>query len=50
MFRCFDVKMVFCFAIINSFAAIKLKTINDARAEFFGEHILKMKMVGNFTR
>ena len=44
------VKMAFCFAIINSMAAITLKTINDARAEFFGKHILKMKMVDNFRR
>ena len=50
MFRCSDVKMAFCFAIINSVAAITLKTINDARAEFFGKHILKMKMVDNFRR
>ena len=50
MFRCSDVKMAFCFAIINSVAAITLKTINDARAKFFGKHILKMKMVDNFRR
>ena len=37
MFRCSDVKMAFCFAIINSVAAIPLKTINDARVEFFWE-------------
>ena len=37
-----------CFAIINSVAAITLKTINDVTAEFFGKHILKMKMVDNF--
>ena len=48
MFSCSDVKMVFCFAIINSFAAITLKTINDARAEFFRKHIFKAKMVDNF--
>ena len=46
----FDVKMAICFAIINSVAAIALKTINDARAEFFWKHILKIKMVGNFRR
>ena len=45
MFSCSDVKMAFCLAIINSVAAITLKTMNDARAEFFGKHILKMKMV-----
>ena len=50
MFSCPDVKMAFCFAIINSVAAITLKTINDARAEFFGKHIIKMKMFGNFKR
>ena len=50
MFSCSDVKMAFCCAIINSIAAITLKTINDARAEFFGKHILKMKMVDNFRR
>ena len=48
MFSCSDVKMVFCFAIINSFATITLKTINDARAEFFRKHIFKVKMVDNF--
>ena len=35
IFSCFDLKMAFCFAVINSVAAITLKTINDARAEFF---------------
>ena len=42
--------MTFCFVIINSVAAITLKTINGARAEFFGKHILKMKMVDSFRR
>ena len=50
MFSCSDVKMVFCFAIINSVVAITLKTINNARAEFFGKHIHKMKVVDNFRR
>ena len=50
MFSCPDVKMTFCFAIINSVAAITHKTVNDARAEFFGKHILKIKMVDNFRR
>ena len=50
MFSCFDVKMAFCFAIINSVAAITLKNKNDVRAEFFGKHIFKMKMVDNFRR
>ena len=50
MFSCCDVKMVFCFAIINSVATITLEIINNARAEFFGKHILKMKMVDNFRR
>ena len=34
MLSCSDVKLVFCFALINSVAAITPKTINDARAEF----------------
>ena len=42
--------MTLCFAIINSVAAITLKSIKDVRAEFFGKHILKMKMVDNFRR
>ena len=50
MFSCPDVKMVFCFAIINRIAAITLETINNARAEFFGKYILKMKMFDNFRR
>ena len=37
--------MAFCFAIINSAAAITLKIINDARAEFFGKHILKFTIL-----
>ena len=48
MFSSSDVKMAFCFAVINSFAAITLKTINEARAEFFRNHIFKMKMIDNF--
>ena len=43
-------KWHFVFAIINSIAAITLKTTNDARAEFFGKHVLKMKIVDNFRR
>ena len=43
-----DVKMEFCFAKINSIAADTLKTINDAREEYFRRHIFKMKMVDNF--
>ena len=50
MFSCSHVKMAFCFAIINSVAAITLITIDDSRAEFFGKQILKMKMVDNFRR
>ena len=38
----------FCFAVINSVAAITLNALNDARAEFFRDHIFKMKMVDNF--
>ena len=45
---CSDVKMAFCFAVISSVAAITLKSINDARAEFFKKHIFKMKMIDNF--
>ena len=49
MFSCSDVKMVFCFAIINSVVAITLKTINNARAEFFGKHILN-HLSTNFSK
>ena len=48
MFICSDVKLAFCFAVINIVAAVTLKTISDARAEFFRKHIFKMKMVENF--
>ena len=40
--------MAFCFSVIKSGAAITLKTINDAREEFFRKYIFKMKMVDNF--
>ena len=49
MFSCSDVKVAFCFAVINSVAAITLKTMNNARAEFFKKHISKMKMVDSFS-
>ena len=42
MFNCSDVKQEFCFAVINSVAAITLKTINDFRVEFFRKHTVKM--------
>ena len=48
MFSCSYVKMAFCFSVIKSGAAITLKTINDARGEFFRKYIFKMKMVDNF--
>ena len=48
IFSCSDVKMAFCFAAINNAAPITLKTVNDARAEFFVKHIFRMKMVDNF--
>ena len=48
MFSCSDVKLGFCFAVINSVAAITLKTINDVIEEFFRNYIFKMKMVPNF--
>ena len=48
MFNCSDVKVQFCFAIINSVAAITLKTINIASVEFLRKYIFKMKMVDNF--
>ena len=41
MFSYSDVKMAFCFAVINSVAGIALETINDARAEFLGSTSLK---------
>ena len=50
IFCCSSIKMALCFAIINSAAVITLKIINDARAEFFGKHILTMKIVDNFRR
>ena len=48
MFSYSDVKIVFHVAVKKGIAAITLKTTNDARAEFFREHIFKMKMVDNF--
>ena len=47
MFSSCDVKMEFCFALIDSVAAITLKTINDARAKFSSEHIFEMKIIDN---
>ena len=44
MFSCSDIKMAFCFAVINSVATITLKTINDANAGLFRKDIFKMKM------
>ena len=35
MFICSNVKMAFCFVVINSVLAVTRKTINDVRAEFF---------------
>ena len=49
MYNCPDVKMEFCFAIIKSIVAVKLKTINNTRAEFFMKHIFKTKLVENLT-
>lgn len=49
MCNCPDVKMEFCFAIIKSIVAVKLKTINNTRAEFFMKHIFKTKLVENLT-
>ena len=48
MFGCPDVKTAFVFAAINNNAAIKLKTINNARAKLFGKYIFKTKLVDNF--
>ena len=48
MFHCYDVKMAFCFSVINSVSAIALKAINNARAEFFRKDIFNMNMVDNF--
>ena len=45
MFSCSDVKVAFCFAVINSVAAIALKNYKRCQAEFFRKHILKIKMV-----
>ena len=50
MSNCSDPKVEYCFAVTNGIVAITLKTINDARAEFFRKHIFKMKMAGNFKR
>ena len=44
MLSCSDVKLVFCFAVINSVAAITPKTINDARAEFSFTHSFRQTM------
>ena len=41
MFGCPDVKTAFVFAAINNNEAIKLKTINNARAKLFGNIYLK---------
>ena len=41
MFSCSDIKMAFCFAVINNVAAITLKAISDARADFLGSISLK---------
>ena len=48
MFNCSDVNMTFCYAVADSVAAIRLKTISDAKADFFTRHIFKMKIVGDF--
>ena len=48
MSNCSDLKVEFCFAVTNSIVAITLKTVNDARAEFFRKHIFRMKMPDNF--
>ena len=48
MSNCSDPKVEFCFAVTNGIVTITLKTINDARAEFFRKHIFKMKMADNF--
>ena len=45
MFSCSCVKVAFCFAVINSVAAITLKTINDARAELLDSTSLKRKFL-----
>ena len=41
MFSYSNVKITFCFAVINSVAAITVKTIKDARAELFRSTSLK---------
>ena len=43
-----DLKVAFCFAVINSAAAITLKTINKAKVDFFGKYVFKIKMFDNF--
>ena len=43
-----DLKVAFCFAVINSAAAITLKTINNAKVDFFGKYVFKIKMFDNF--
>lgn len=45
MFGCPDVKLVFCFALTNSIAAITLKSVNNTRAEDFWEAHIQNKIV-----
>ena len=46
---CPDIKMVFCFAIKHSIAAIALETTNSTRIDFFRMHIFKTKLVENLS-
>ena len=49
MFSSSDVKVASCFVVINSVAAITLKTVNNARVEFLRKHISKIKTVDSFS-
>lgn len=50
MFSCTDVNVAFGFAVINSAAAVTLKTINNVRVDFFRKYIFQIKIVDNFRR
>ena len=50
MLSCTDVNVAFGFAVINSAAAVTLKTINNVRVDFFRKYIFQIKIVDNFRR
>ena len=48
MFSCFNVKVAFCFAVINDVAVDTIKIINNTRAELFRKHFFNVDMVDSF--